>query len=555
MNKKYILKTFKHNELMTEIAYENLERDINTAVATVINDLSLPLNVTQEEFEDLVDSVQIIINDIYSVKLTDDPIILDYMIENFLTEEAQTAIREYYSSLNSFSNKDSNTKSNRKTPAFIQRLLDIPQPEQKSQQWLDDRQNKITASVFGEACGIKGLAALVNLLLDKISYGKLAPFNGNKATQFGERYEDVAKNIYMYRNNTYVYEFGMIAHPDPDISFVAASTDGVSDKLINLEIKCPSARVVTGIPPVHYWAQTQVQMAVLDLDVTHFLECSIMEYVDEEAFLARYDDPDEDYVNPDIDECPLQGDQITFERLPTCCHREKGMLIELVDLSQANLEGQPKTRYIYSPIEYVDNRDKLVEWRDQTIRSIVNSHNLIFIRVIPWALKRLSCVEIKRDRDWFNSRIPIVKEFWRDVTTYRAQKLSLEQIGALQQPLLEKYGLLLDKVPAKPRINGGAGKVPYDYIPINDSGINSNQCLLGGDTARYRANNHTSDNDADFDNAFGNDCMLGNNCLLGGLHMKSEIPANSARVKAPVRLNSAPPPTTNKRRLLDVCLL
>lgn len=71
-------------------------------------------------------------------------------------------------------------------PPRIMELLAIPQPEQKSQAWLNQRQDYITASSFGASTGLLGPAAVVKLLLDKISRGKLNPFSGNQATQWGK---------------------------------------------------------------------------------------------------------------------------------------------------------------------------------------------------------------------------------------------------------------------------------------------------------------------------------------------------------------------------------
>jgi hypothetical protein len=164
----------------------------------------------------------------------------------------------------------------------IAQLLAIPQPEQKSLAWLSQRQDYITASVFGASTGLLGPAALVNLLLDKVSRGKLNPFFGNQATHWGEKYEPLTNDIYCYRMQAKTYEFGMIPHPQPDLNFLGASTDGIAitkeGKLVNIEIKSPFSRYITGIPKPEYWAQMQLQMEILDLDETHFIESKFREY-------------------------------------------------------------------------------------------------------------------------------------------------------------------------------------------------------------------------------------------------------------------------------------
>ena len=57
----------------------------------------------------------------------------------------------------------------------------------------------------------------------------------------------------------------------------------------------------------------------------------------------------------------------------------------------------------------------------------------------------LSCVTVKRDKIWFQEQIPKAQKFWNDVNFYRQQKLNLEEIRQLKEPLLERYGKNINK--------------------------------------------------------------------------------------------------------------
>ena len=440
------------------IEHNRMLADIDLSIQDVVGD-KYPFSTSVQDFEELLKNINLSLEVTYEINLFNEIEILEYILEKYLVRKSAERIKKNLEIFITEDTKQDKTKQDETKqdeikqkeyipyikseqekfeeqiviPDHIQYLLSLPQPEQKSQAWLDQRQNYITASVFGEACGMKGPTTLVTLLLNKISYGKFQPFHGNKATQWGEKYEDVANMIYGYRNLTKVYEFGMIPHPD--LPFLGASTDGVSAEMINIEIKCPYSRFITGIPPPHYWAQMQLQMATLDLDKTHFLECTLQEYPTEEAFFDDFE-----WIEEDQFRIPVKGDQITFRKPPPPGHHaEKGLLIEVVNLDQENLAGEPKTIYLYSPIEYYLDKEKLKLWRDMKIYEITHSKNLIFIRVIPWVLARLSCVEVDRDQEWFDAQIPILKEFWKDVELYRKQNLSLDEISSLKDRLIDKY--------------------------------------------------------------------------------------------------------------------
>ena len=77
--------------------------------------------------------------------------------------------------------------------------------------------------------------------------------------------------------NVEVFEFGILRHPD--IDYIGASPDGISDMGIMLEIKCPWKRKKTETIPDQYYYQIQGQLEVCNLEECDYLECYIVEYM------------------------------------------------------------------------------------------------------------------------------------------------------------------------------------------------------------------------------------------------------------------------------------
>lgn len=277
--------------------------------------------------------------------------------------------------------------------ARIKYYKSIPQPKQKSVEWLHQRTNYITASAFNDSISKKWSSRRNELLKDKISQGAYKPFTGNTATKHGEKYEDVACAIYEYRQGVVVEEFGMIAHPK--YRYLGASTDGISSKLINLEIKCPYSRIIKpGKIKREYLSQIQLQLDVLDLPLCHFLECKFAEAKSERDFWIDFNYPGQ-------------------------AHKEKGIIFEVIDTDKKLNDNNGKMTYIYSPVNLCENELDMKIWQKQTINRILTSPNLTYIRQHFWTLSIYSCINVARDKDWFQAQIPKAADFWSDVEFYR----------------------------------------------------------------------------------------------------------------------------------------
>ena len=152
----------------------------------------------------------------------------------------------------------------------VQELLLIPQFEQRTQPWYDQRNNAITASDIPTVLGENHYKSAWSLLVDKCG-GNPKPFVGNDATRWGNHYEDIAIDIYSKLKSKKVLSFGLLIHPE--YSWLGGSPDGITTDGILLEVKCPIKRkIVMGEVPSHYLSQVLLNLEICDLEIAHFIE-------------------------------------------------------------------------------------------------------------------------------------------------------------------------------------------------------------------------------------------------------------------------------------------
>lgn len=268
----------------------------------------------------------------------------------------------------------------------------LPFYKQKSPEWLNQRNNYLTASTIASVLGLMGPEARYQLLLNKASNGQISSFNGNEATYWGQKYEPVANRIYSYRNNGIkIYEFGMITNDKYPI--LGVSPDGITQYRL-LEIKCPYSREINGVIKTEYFHQMQEQMVVCDFDQCDFLECQFKEVTSNQFW-------------DDFDQCE-NGNQ------------EKGIIIAYLDTETVEIG------HIYSPIEYHLNRDKMKEWEQETIQKLIRTDSKqIYITHYYWYLCKYNCQLVNRDPQWITQNYPILEKFWNEVLYYREHGVQL----------------------------------------------------------------------------------------------------------------------------------
>jgi putative phage-type endonuclease len=140
--------------------------------------------------------------------------------------------------------------------------------EQRSQEWLDLRENMITASDAASAIGESRYESEDAFVKKKVLRTKWA---GNAATEHGTRLEPFVRDLYDQKFNRKSHEIGLVQHRE--YPWLGASPDGVTEDGILIEIKCPMSRKIEPNVPKHYWPQVQLQLEITDLE-----ECDFVQY-------------------------------------------------------------------------------------------------------------------------------------------------------------------------------------------------------------------------------------------------------------------------------------
>lgn len=279
-------------------------------------------------------------------------------------------------------------------------------PAQRSPEWYVFRENMITASDWGKVMGYIGTD--VELLRNKLG---VTQFKGNAATQFGTKYESVATSVYEKRMGKHIIDFGCLRHPNPDLFFLGASPDGISEDGVMLEIKCPTSREILPIPTTYYWAQMQGQMEICDLERCDFLECKIEEYADEEAYTED--------ISQDGSRDPREsGVVVSFKK-------KDGALVH--EYSPFFLQGESLQEWT---IKHIREKTLLPKFADR----------LEYLGASYWYIKFYQCVPVFRDRNWFAVAKVKLAEFYEKWQHYKS--LGADGIRQLQtlKPKKSEYG-------------------------------------------------------------------------------------------------------------------
>ena len=268
-------------------------------------------------------------------------------------------------------------------------LTNVPQPDQRTEEWYHFRHKHLTASSLWKAFSTQ---SSVNQLI----YGKCAPLDVSKYSRvnlesplhWGQKYEDVSIAWYEKEYETKVKDFGCIPHKE--LAYLAASPDGINVKSDSLkygrmlEVKNIVNRDITGIPKYEYWIQMQVQMEVCELSECDFLETRFIEY--------------EDYT-----EFSQDG---TFTH--TAYGDPKGIMLLFIDS-----EGTP----IYKYLEIGSDEEKYLKWNSDLMTEM--NGKATWFKTIYWKMDEVSVVLVKRNKKWFKSAEPILSDLWATIEQER----------------------------------------------------------------------------------------------------------------------------------------
>jgi len=315
----------------------------------------------------------------------------------------------------------------------------IPQHEQKSIEWLNQRNECLTATAVAVVLDEDPYKYPIELLMDKCDRG--VPFVENENVHHGKKYEQIGTMFYAYRNNIVVGEYGLIQHDKH--TFIGASPDGICDKnaldntkmskLVGrlLEIKFPKTRKINtegkldgDICPRYYFLQIQTQLFVTELDECDFLQCKIEEY-----------DSWEDFI---------QDSNAKIPGLSKKTNLEKGCLIQLLPKAMIGV-GDPNmclynAQYIYPPKLHMTH-DEIEKWIAHEILHYDKnefSKKYMIDKIIYWRLSQVACHLIKADPIMFESKIPTLKQFWDYVLFYRKHTKKLDNLIKLVAELGNK---------------------------------------------------------------------------------------------------------------------
>lgn len=151
---------------------------------------------------------------------------------------------------------------------------------QRTEPWYEKRRQHITASLIASICGDNPYESRVAALKKKV--GCEPPFRGNKATEHGNFYEDIAIRKFEETTGEKVLEFGLLESLREGEEYLAGSPDGITASGKLIEVKCPYRRIPNGSVPGHYVHQIQSLMHMLNIE-----ECFFIEYVPEGTWTSE----------------------------------------------------------------------------------------------------------------------------------------------------------------------------------------------------------------------------------------------------------------------------
>ena len=318
---------------------------------------------------------------------------------NETNERKKENIEETENNKENIENQNNYNKKKEKIKKKIEYLESVYQPEQRTDEWYQHRHGLITASSIWKVFGSQSIQnQLIYEKCSPIDVKKYSKVNTESPLHWGQKYEQLSKDLYEILNNTKIQEFGCIKHPNPAYYFIGASPDGInvcpSSHLYGrmLEIKNVVSREITGIPKEDYWIQMQIQMEVCRLPECDFLETKFVEYEDECAFDAD--------SNKENDETKwnynLEG-------------KRRGVIVYFIK--------DDKPIYEYAPLE-ITTKMEFNQWFEQKIYSY---NTVTWIKNIYWRLEVYSCVLVLRDKAWFKNAVVKIEELWKTVETEKVK--------------------------------------------------------------------------------------------------------------------------------------
>ena len=279
-----------------------------------------------------------------------------------------------------------------KEVSVLRNIVLVPQ---RSPEWFDLRQNRLTASDLAQALG-KGKFGTRKQLLEKKAFPEKVVFDNFMAPlKWGVMFEEMGMRCYNQSvNKAKIYEFGLI--PNKEIKCFGASPDGITETGIMVEMKCPYKRKCTNDVPEQYFLQIQGQLATCHLSYCDYVECYFEIYHD----ICEY--------------------TMNCKEMNTINH---GIILEFMD-------GANNYMYEYSPEYYTSTQT--IEWANSNVSIILKINpDYTFVKMTPFKLKNMFHTRVEFNKQLWEELVPSIYKFWEDV-----EKLRIE--GLPETPVVEK---------------------------------------------------------------------------------------------------------------------
>lgn len=273
----------------------------------------------------------------------------------------------------------------------IETLSKLPQPQQKSKEWYEFRNNLLTATNIGKI--LSSESSRNSVILEKCRPPKdlnSQYVNTQSTLHWGNKYEPLSAMVYEDKYKTTVKEFGCIKHNQ--IHCIGASPDGINVDSYSerfgrmLEIKNIVNREINGIPLTNYWVQMQIQMEVCDLDLCDFFETRFKEYGD------------------------------WRELFTDAAHQDRGIILYFIRKDVLGSSSNTP-HYVYMPLHIQKSLEGITEWIEQIKSELETTH--VLYETIGWYLDEYSCVLVPRNKQWFAAALPKIEETWNTILKER----------------------------------------------------------------------------------------------------------------------------------------
>ena len=263
---------------------------------------------------------------------------------------------------------------------ILKELQKIPFIKQRSQEWLDARKSRLTASDLEDAIkenNIRMAKKKAGIIKDNINYNEIP------ALKWGTMFEPMASRCYSQdRMNIPIHEFGLLF--DKNLEVFGASPDGINSMGIMIEIKCPFSReIVDEHIPSKYYMQIQGQLAVCDLKYCDYIECEF------KVFDTTY---------------------LYFTEMENFTINH-GVIAEYYN------ENTKEYEYIYSK-PFLTPENAYEDIKEEIMQNKCRSE-LKLRRVHCWKLNKMNIQRVSFNQSLWNDTIPKIQKFWEKVESCR----------------------------------------------------------------------------------------------------------------------------------------